>query len=368
MPVWSASSSGRGHAGAVGEQRVGRQHRGAVEQRRPQLLALTGAALAVQRGEAADHRQHRVGGVGHAEADVQRLVARAHRTGFVLEPGRGLEQRVETAEVRERTVEPVRPGVAVDDVGIDALAVFVRDPEPLGDAGSHVVMHDVGPGDELERDLLARLGLDVEADVALAARAAHERLVHHAHAVAGDRLDLDHVRAEVAEDHRSERPREVLAEVDDDDAFERVHQLHLLRGREPAYVVGRVAERAEDLVVVLPGLRARPLDATRRVVHVDRDAHLRGLAVHRVVDRRDHVVGHELRVRRAVRAERGFHRVDRLDRVVVGAELLDEPFALARLVPGASQRCDLRALLGARASGSATGPTRRARRRSRPGS
>ena len=67
------------------------------------------------------------------------------------------------------------------------------------------------------------LGLEVEADVALATRAAHERLVHHAHAVAGDRFDLDHVGTEVAEDHRSERPGEVLTEVDDDHAFERVH-------------------------------------------------------------------------------------------------------------------------------------------------
>ena len=36
-----------------------------------------------------------------------------------------------------------------------------------------------------------------------------------AHAVAGDRLDLDHVGAEVADDHRAERAREVLAEVDE---------------------------------------------------------------------------------------------------------------------------------------------------------
>jgi hypothetical protein len=34
-------------------------------------------------------------------------------------------------------------------------------------------------------------------------------------------LDLDHVGAEIAEDHRAERPREVLAQVDDADAGER---------------------------------------------------------------------------------------------------------------------------------------------------
>ena len=95
------------------------EHRAAVEQRRPQLLALAGPALVVQRGEAPDDRQHRVGGVGHPEAEVERRVAGVHRPGLVLEPGRRLEQRVEAAEVRERALEPVRPGVAVDDVGVD---------------------------------------------------------------------------------------------------------------------------------------------------------------------------------------------------------------------------------------------------------
>ena len=49
---------------------------------------------------AADDRQHRVGGVAHPEAVVQRLVAGVHRARLVLEPGGRLEQRVETAEVR----------------------------------------------------------------------------------------------------------------------------------------------------------------------------------------------------------------------------------------------------------------------------
>ncbi len=208
---------------AVDEHRVGRQHRGAVEQRRPQLLALAGAALVIQRGETPDHRQHRVGRVGHPETDVEGLVAFAHRARLVLETGRRLEDRIEPAEVRLRSLEAVRPGVAVHDVGIDALAVFVRDPETLRDPGGHVVVDDVGPLDELQRDLFAPLRLDVEADVALATRAAHERLVDHPHAVAGHGLDLDHLGTEITEDHRSERTGEVLTEVDDQNPFERLH-------------------------------------------------------------------------------------------------------------------------------------------------
>ena len=156
MPDWSASSCGRGTATPSTSNASDDSIDGAVEQRRPQLLAFAGPALVVQRGEATDDRQHRVGGVGHPEADVERLVALAHRARLVLEPGRGLEERVEPAEVRLRPFEAVRPRVAVHDVGVDALAVLVRDAEPLRDARGHVVMDDVGPLDELERDLLAR--------------------------------------------------------------------------------------------------------------------------------------------------------------------------------------------------------------------
>ena len=71
--------AGPRHRLAVDEQRVGGEHRAAVEQRRPELLALAGHALVVQRGEAADDREHRVRGVGHAEAEIVRRVALAHR-------------------------------------------------------------------------------------------------------------------------------------------------------------------------------------------------------------------------------------------------------------------------------------------------
>ena len=147
--------AGPGHGLAVDEQRVGREHRAAVHERRPQLLALAGAALVEQRGEDADDRQHRVGRVAHPEPVVQRRVAGVGRAGLVLEPGRRLVERVEAAEVGERALEPVGPGVAVHDVGVDPLAVVVADAEPVRDARRHVVVHDVRALDELERDLHA---------------------------------------------------------------------------------------------------------------------------------------------------------------------------------------------------------------------
>ena len=217
------------HRLAVDQHRVGGEHRAAVEQRGPELLALAGHALVVERGEAPDDREHRVGRVGHAEAEVVRQVALAHRTRFVLEAGRRLVERVEAAEVRHRALEPVRPRVAVDDVGVHPLAVFVADAEPHRDTRGHVVVHDVGLLHELQRDLAAALVLEVERDVALAALAAEERLAGHAHAVAGDGLDLDHVGAHVADHHRPERAGEVLAEVDQAHTFERVHQFTPLK-------------------------------------------------------------------------------------------------------------------------------------------
>jgi hypothetical protein len=177
-----------------------------------------------ERGQHADDREHRVRGVAHPEPVVERLVPVGHRTRLVLEAGRRLVERVEAAEVRERPLEPVRPRVAVDDVGVGGLAVVVADAEPVRDARGHVVVDDVGCRDELERDLQAVGVLQVERDVALAALAAEERLAREPHAVTLDGLDLDDVGTEVADDHRAERTGEVLTEVDEADAFERVHQ------------------------------------------------------------------------------------------------------------------------------------------------
>ena len=164
----------RGHA--ADEVRVGGEDRAAVEQRRPHLLALAGALAVIQRAEHRDDREHRVRRVAHAEAVVERRVAFVHRRRFVFEPRRRLVQRIEPAEAGERTFEAVRPRVAVDDVGLHRLARGVVDAELGRDAGRHVVVHDVGGADELERDREAAGVFDVERDVALAALASEERL------------------------------------------------------------------------------------------------------------------------------------------------------------------------------------------------
>ncbi len=205
---------------ATDEVRIGGVDRAAVEQRRPHLLAFARALAVVQRAEHGDDRQHRVRRVAHSESVVERGIALVHRGRFVFEPGRRLVERVEATEACQRTLEAVRPRVAVDDVGLDLLAFHVVDPEFGGDARGHVVVDDVGGADELERNGQAARILDVQRDVAFTPLAAEEGLGGHAHAIAGDGFDLDHLGAEVADDHRSERTREVLAEVDQPHAFQ----------------------------------------------------------------------------------------------------------------------------------------------------
>src|SRR5450631_194123 len=76
-------------------------------------------------------------------------------------------------------------------------------------------MKDVRTADQGQGQLETLGVLDVERDVALAALTAEERRRGHAHPVPRDRLDLDDVGAQIGEDHRAERSREVLAKVDD---------------------------------------------------------------------------------------------------------------------------------------------------------
>ncbi len=86
------------------------------------------------------------------------------------------------------------------------------------------MVDDVGSGDQFQRDLHPLRSLEIERDRTLAALAAEERLARETHAVAGDRLHLDHVRAEVAHDHRPEGTGQVLPEVQYQDTAERTHQ------------------------------------------------------------------------------------------------------------------------------------------------
>src|SRR6185369_7624173 len=100
----------------------------------------------------------------------------------------------------------------------------------LGDgAGPQALHEDVGARHQAAQDLEAALALEIQREAALVAIERHERGALLAPerrrpgarvvAAAGP-LDLDDLRAHVAEDLRAERPGDVLGEIDDDEPVE----------------------------------------------------------------------------------------------------------------------------------------------------
>ena len=133
--------------------------------------------------------------------------------------------------------------------------------EPLGRARTHVVVHHVCPCEEtLHRSL--QLGvLEVGGERPLARLRGEERPLDAAQRVARDRLDLDHVGAEVGEDPRGIGPGVERAQVEDVQVVQQRafvgcagsgRRLLPRRGRR------RAPELGEDLVGVLARLRRGP--------------------------------------------------------------------------------------------------------------
>ena len=106
------------------------------------------------------------------------------------------------------------------DARVGRLGLFVSEAEALRDAGAQVVVHDVGGRDEIARDALAVGRLQVDGDGALAALARGVGRVGFGADALADRVDLDHVGAEIAQHHRAERARERGAEVEHADPVE----------------------------------------------------------------------------------------------------------------------------------------------------
>ena len=162
----------------------------------------------------------------------------AHRLGDDVEGGPvgvGALAGPRVAEAAQRRVDDPRVALA------DRL---VAQPEPVHHAGAHVLEHGVGLLAQAEEGLAVGVVLQVERDAALVpvdaaevaaevAAAVDARLAlgrvdevfgdgrRGAGHVAGRRLHLDHVGAEVGEDGRAERPGERHRAVDDDEVAER---------------------------------------------------------------------------------------------------------------------------------------------------
>ena len=148
------------------------------------------------------------------------------------DPGQRLERAVERRLRRERPQRPEARRRADDDPRVDGAQTVVVEPEVARGAGAEVLGDDVGALDQPAHDLAARGGAhvdrhaalvaveaDVEAALGLAVRIvlpgrAVERR-DEPRRVALERLDLDHLGAEVAEQGGAERPGDEGAEVED---------------------------------------------------------------------------------------------------------------------------------------------------------
>jgi len=148
-----------------------------------------------------------------------------------------LDDVVEGRIVRARAARAVADRVAIDQALVDGSQVLVLELEPLQGLAAHVGHEDIGIADQAFQ-YLSPLGiLEVDGDAALVAVDAQEHAGHArmprrpyiARAVAFEALDLDHVRAQVAEEHRAIRTEQDRCQVDDAHAVQRARHLHVAR-------------------------------------------------------------------------------------------------------------------------------------------
>ena len=130
--------------------------------------------------------------------------------GHAHQPGEGLQQGVVAGQAGSCPGSPEGGDRAVDDGRVSFPHVPVAESEGVRGAGAEALHHHVGRLRELQEGLSALLVLEVEDDAALVAVHGVEDgalvpSVGHAArvAVAAGSLDLDHVGAEGAEDHRA---------------------------------------------------------------------------------------------------------------------------------------------------------------------
>src|SRR5581483_6721332 len=137
----------------------------------------------------------------------------------------------------------------VDQAGIEALEGLAIEAEPIEHARPVTLDENVGRRDKIGDGALPRLGLEIELHHGLAAVHA---LVGRApavgvewrkrpHRLAAGRLDLHHLRAEIAEMQRRLRPWDELAHVDDANAAEEVdcgHGVFLAASPSHGYAMG----------------------------------------------------------------------------------------------------------------------------------
>jgi hypothetical protein len=212
------------------------------EEARVHSLPLAGALARGEREEDAMHRVEAGADVGDGDPDPRRTGAGL--TGDAHDPAHGLPEDVVPREAPVRAVGAEPADRRADEALVARLQHLLIAEAPLLECARLEVVDDhVGVLEQAQRDLLA-LGLgQVEHHAALVAIAeevvralaavtgrcvwrvaARERRAPGARVVEGRRLDLDDVRAVVAEHHRADRAGEDAGQVDDLQLVECRHQ------------------------------------------------------------------------------------------------------------------------------------------------
>ena len=181
----------------------------------------------VQRGEDAERRVHPGGDVGDRDAGAH--AAAAGLAGHADHAALGLDHEIERGAVAIRAVLAEAGDRAVDDARLPRARLRVADAELVDGADAQVLEHDVGAIEQPEEDRLALGMLQIERDALLVAiqvdevgrLVAVERRPPGARDLAVERLDLDDLRAVVAEHRRRERAGERVGQIEDDEIAER---------------------------------------------------------------------------------------------------------------------------------------------------
>ncbi len=194
------------------------QEGGRFEQRGFDELAAPGVLALAQRRLDGDHRERAAHDVDDGGAGAQRL---AGRPGHVGKPGHELHHLVECRAMlvgaAEKTLERAidEPRVGLGEIGIAAA-------EPVHGAGRVVFDRHVGGRRQAVQQRAAFVGLEIDGEAALVAVEGAEETGGEAGQppgrIAADRLDLDHVGAEIGEDQPRARPHDGVAEFEHADA------------------------------------------------------------------------------------------------------------------------------------------------------
>ena len=198
------------------------EERVVLEQRGVDELAAAGGLADPQRRLDADDAEHAAHDVIDAGSGAQRLAGRA---GHIGESAEHLHDLVQGRPVPVGSGQEALEG-AVDESRIAGRELLVPVAHRLHLPDPEVLQQDVGGVDEVEDAVpIGRLG-DVELDAVLVAVERGEQAGSRTGQVAGlvagpARFDLDHLGAEVGQDHPAAGPHDHVGELDDADAVER---------------------------------------------------------------------------------------------------------------------------------------------------